>query len=149
MPLPAGKQFRSFSLYLDYGNVALLPDEHDLVLNVQTGQFALINWNVRYVVADGRFDPAGELPLAFILLDAWPSYVENIKLLQVVTGYAKGEVADLIELGGDQALDPLRCLVDACRKLLRPIGIEIQNINGLGFKLSHFDIEHEDQRGTA
>jgi len=135
-PLPAGKQFREFPLHLNYGKVALLPDEHDLVVNVQSGHFTLINWSVRYVVTDGQFNPTGELPFMFSLLSAWPSFVRNEVLLQDVTDKARGECEDLIELGGEHALEPLRRLAESCRGQLHNFNIDIEDINGQGYKLS-------------
>lgn len=136
IPLPAGKQFQEFPLYLGYGEVALLPDEHDLVLNTRSGQYVLINWSVRYVVIDGKFSPVGELPLMLALLSAWPSFVPNEVLLQEVTGRARGECEDLIELGGEHALAPLRHIAESCRSQLHSFNIDIEDMNGQGYKLS-------------
>jgi hypothetical protein len=139
-PLPAGKQFREFPLYLNYGKVALLPDEHDLIVNVQSGHFILINWNVRYVIGDGQFNPTGELPFVFSLLSAWPSFVPNAVLLQEVTGKARGECVDLIELGGEQALEPLRRFAESCRVQLHSFNIDVEDIGGDGYKLSPWKV---------
>jgi hypothetical protein len=136
-PLPAGKWFRSFSLDLQHAGIALLPPEHELIVNVETGHYLVLNWDVRYPCTDGMFSKA-ELPLVLALLGSWPSYIQNEKLLQLVTRQPVEEIADLIELAPDETLEPLHSLVDRCRLHFHKFGIEIQDTSGQGYKLSRY-----------
>jgi hypothetical protein len=136
-PLPAGKQYGSFSLNLEECGIALLPDEHELVINLSTGHFMLINWDVRHIVADGLFSEA-ELPMMLTLLHSWPSYIQNEKLLQAITGRSAEEITALLDSNHHAALEPLHRLVEGCRAPFRTIGIEIQNVSGQGYKLSRY-----------
>ncbi len=137
IPLPAGKQFRGFSLDIEATDIALLADEHEIVVNVETGRFLLVNWDVRHVVADGVLSEA-ELPMMIALLNAWPSYIQNEKLLQAITGRSAEEIIILLDNNHNAALEPLHRLIEGCRAPFRAIGIEIQNVSGLGYKLSRY-----------
>ncbi len=143
-PLPAGKQYRGFSLNLEECGIALLPDEHEIVVNVETGYFLLVNWDVRHIVADGVFSEV-ELPMMLTLLHSWPSYIQNEKLLQAITGRSAQEIAALLDSDHHAALEPLHHLIDGCRVPFRAVGIEIQNINGQGYKLSRYALRKELQ----
>lgn len=127
----AAERFRGFSLNLKTCDIALLPDAHELVVNVQSGYFTVIGWNVRHVINDGTFTQE-ELPLVLTLLHAWPSFVENGKLLQVVTKRS----AEKMNANHEQTMNLFHRLVEECRHSLRPFGIEIENIGGQGYKLS-------------
>jgi hypothetical protein len=147
IPPPAGEQFREFPLYLHYGRVALLPDEHDLVVNVQSGHFVLINWHVRYVVTDGQFTPSsGELSLMLTLLNDWPSFVPNRKLLQAMMEPSTEENTAIFNASDKQhKLDALHRLVNSCNEQLRACGLEIQSVNNHGYKLSRYTIQKGEQ----
>ncbi len=135
--LPAGKQYQGFSLSLEESGISLLPDEHELIVNGVTGHFMVVNWDVRHVVADGLFSEA-ELPMMIALLNAWPSYIQNEKLLQAITGQSAQEITALLDSNHYAALEPLHRLVEGCRAPFRTFGIEIQNVGGQGYKLSRY-----------
>jgi hypothetical protein len=144
----AGKQFRGFSLEvgtLTSSHLAPLPDEHELVINMQTGHYVVINWDVRYACVDGVFSKE-ELALAWTLLTAWPSYVTNEKLLYALMNRSASEIEDLLELGREETLQPLRALVTSCCEHFHAFGIEIQEIDGNGYKLSHYTPTREERQ---
>jgi len=146
-PLSAGKQFRGFSLEvgaLTSSHLALLPDEHELIINTQTGHYIVVNWDVRYLCVDGVFSK-GEQILAWVLLTAWPSYVPNEKLLYALMDRSHSEIEDLLELNREETLQPLRELVTTCRAHFHAFGIEIQEINGNGYKLGHYAPPREER----
>lgn len=137
LPLPAGKQFQCFALDIASASIGLLPDEHELIVNAQSGHYMLINWDVRYVAADGQFSQA-ELPFILVLLGAWPSYVPNRKLLQSVTNRSASEIAEILDIAYVQAVEPLRQMAESCRRQLRQIGIDIESVQDLGYKLGRW-----------
>jgi len=136
-PLAEGKHYQSFSLYVETPGISLLPDEHELVVNVVSGHFMLINWNVRYVVIDGLFS-TDELAFMLLLLSDWPSYVPLEKLLQAVNCQSAEQIVQLLDRERDQAVALLHDLAEHCRRCLRPFGIDVQNVHGLGYKLSRY-----------
>jgi hypothetical protein len=141
-PLPSGKEYRGFELNLGHAGIALLPDEHEFVVNAKTGHFMLVNWDGRLFVADGVFSEA-ELPFMLALLDGWPSYVPNAKLLHAVLQLPGDQIAQRLDQEHEQTLAALHDLVEHCRPLLRSYGIEIQNVSGQGYKLSRYSKSRE------
>lgn len=70
--------YEYYPLDTDAGHV-LLAEDHEVVVNPQTGWFALVNWERRQFVTDCSFT-AQECVVLMALLDAWPSYVPMDKL---------------------------------------------------------------------
>jgi hypothetical protein len=148
-PLPRGKQFRHFSFAIP-GTKALLPEEHELVVNVQTGHFLVLNWeqDSRYLVCDGLFI-GSELSLMLALLNAWPSMVENHKLLWVVAHRPAEQIVLLLqeEETSAEALRLLHQLVEDCCCKTRVFGVDILAVEGSGYKLGRYVNEVREEQG--
>jgi hypothetical protein len=134
-PLAEGKQYQRFSLKISQADLALLADEHEIILNLESGHYTILNWDVRYLVADGFFSQE-ELRFISLLLERWPSFVPNDLLLQVVIQQDQAQITQFLDTQHDQALGLLHTLAGSCRHQLRPYGIEIEDIDGYGYKLS-------------
>src|SRR6266702_5266281 len=109
---PAGKQFESFALHM--GTLTLLSDGHELVVNTLDGHIALVNWDMRHFCDDCTLGQE-ELALMLILLNDWPSYVPNERLLQIMLKASIERVADLLDNSPDQVIGPLQRMVASCR----------------------------------
>jgi hypothetical protein len=134
--LPEGKHYQGFSLGLNDVGLALLPEEHEIVINAESGHYTILNWDMRYLVADGFFSQE-ELRFMAVLLEQWPSYVPNDMLLQAVTQQDLAQVTQLLDTQHDQeALTLLHGLAESCRHQMHSHGIEIEDIGGNGYKLS-------------
>ena len=138
LPLPAGRQFIGYSLDMQQPQFALLPDEHELVINSQTGHFLIVNWDTRYIVADGIFRDL-ELQLMLVVLRAWPSYIPTNKMLYAVFDASIKDIDHLFEADQAAVRATVDRLVDACNIQLRIANIAIQNINNQGYKLSRLE----------
>ena len=135
VPLLSGKQYRRFSLEVADADIKILPDEHEIVLNIESGHYTILNWAIRYFIADGFFSH-DELRFMFVLLDRWPSYVPNDTLLQVVAQQEATYITQLLDTQGDQVLGALRILAESCRRKMHPYGIDIQKFGIVGYKIS-------------
>lgn len=135
-PEEADKSYQCFSLKIKHPNVdiALLPDGQELIINTCTGSFVVVNWEQRSLLVDGVLSEL-ELALLLALLHAWPSYIENQKLLQAIH-LSVEEAAQLLSVESETALEPLHHLVNDCRILVQQFGVEIHDISGQGYKLS-------------
>ena len=140
VPLPGGKQYKHFSLEVACAGIKILPDEHEIVLNTESGHYTILNWNMRYFVADGFFTQ-DELRFMLVLLDRWPSYVPNDTLLQVVAQQEAAYITQLLDTQGDQVLGALRILAESCRRKMHPYGIDIQKFGIVGYKISPLESE--------
>jgi hypothetical protein len=132
----ADKSYQVFSLKIKHPNVdiALLSDEQELIINTNSGTFVVVNWEQRSFLTDGVLSEP-ELALLLALLHAWPSYIENQKLLQAIMHLSVEEVAQLLSVESETALEPLHHLVNDCRVLVQQFGVEIHNVNSQGYKL--------------
>lgn len=133
--LLARQPYSCFSLNLQFAGVALLPPEHEFILNQETGHFIVVNWADRYIVTDGEFGHLEREP-ALSLLHHWPSYVSNEKLLIAIATRAPEEMVEAIDNDHEVALKLLLGVMDGCQECLRPIGIRVEEINQYGYKLS-------------
>lgn len=133
--LPEGQHYRRFSLSIPHAEVALLPSEHEFILDPETGHYIIINWASRYVVADGVFN-VQELLLALTLLDGWPSYVPYQKLVHAVSSQHRGESAEMAPIADSTSLKQLSHIVETCQSQFHHIGIHIEETHQLGYKLS-------------
>ena len=133
--LPSGKQYKRFSLEVADAGIKILPDEHEIVLNIESGHYTILDWNMRYFVTDGFFN-RDELRFMFVLLDRWPSYVPNDTILQVVTQQEVTYITQLLDTQSDQLLGALRVLAESCRRLMHPHGIDIQRFGSFGYKIA-------------
>ncbi|GHP00854.1 hypothetical protein KSF_109010 [Reticulibacter mediterranei] len=138
LPLPAGQQYRRFALTLQHTEIALLPPGHEFTLNLETGPFIVINWTNHHIATDDVFN-AQELPLILALLDHWPSYVQNERLLQAITDRPPEEIAYVLYATCDTELEGLHQRVETCQARFHQIGIHIENIHQQGHKPSQHE----------
>lgn len=137
IPLPEGTNYRGFSLDIENPDINLLADENEIVINTQTGHYTLINWDMRHVVTDGTFGPEHQA-LVISLLEAWPTYIPMEKLLMASQRIGLEEINQASEIERDRMLLNLRCHIEECGQQLHPMGIGIQSISNLGYKLSRY-----------
>jgi hypothetical protein len=137
IPFSAGKHFAGYALDIENPDINLLADEHEIVINTQTGHYTLINWDMRHVVTDGTFGPENQA-LMISLLEAWPTYVTIEKLLMASLRRGLEEINQASETERDRMILNLRCCIEECGQQLHPIGIGIQSISNLGYKLSRY-----------
>jgi hypothetical protein len=124
---------------------ALLPHEYEIVVNRQSGQAMLIDWEMREVRAETHFSPV-EIPLVHLMLDKWPSYVEYEKCLRVLfsSNHSRAEqFMECIDLARqmknnamlDVILQPLRTVLHLCNEHLQVFGVTIAAVYGNGYLL--------------
>lgn len=138
IPLSEPKHYQGFTLDIENPDINLLADEHELVVNLETGHYTLINWDIRYIAADGTFGPE-ELTLILSLLTAWPTYVPVEKLLMASQRIGLEEINQASESKRDRMHLKLRCCIAECQQKMHHLGIDIQTIGDtLGYKLSRY-----------
>jgi len=138
--LGAGKQYKGFPLEVPCAGIKILPDGHEIVLNTESGHYTILNWDMRYLVADGCFTQ-DELRFMAVLLNRWPSYVPNEKLLQSVTQQETEQINLLLDTQREETLVALHALAENCSQHLRSYGIDIQMVGTFGYKLSRVVVE--------
>jgi hypothetical protein len=153
--LPVRQLYASFSLNLQLVGVALLPPEHEFILNQETGHFIVVNWADRCIISDGEFGQLERAP-ALALLHHWPSYVPNEKLLTAIATQAPEEMAEAVDDDHAIALKLLQSVMNGCQECLQPIGIKVEEVSRRGYKLSLFQrgrsggrAGHTEQPGTT
>ena len=147
LPFSPGGQFVSFSLDASTGDhqLMLLPDEHELIINVQSGHFVVVNWDDRYIALDGQFHEH-ELPLMLAVLNAWPSYVPVKKVLYAIFDQSIEDIEELVAIDQVAVMTTVEHLVRTCNAQLAPLGITIQKIEDVGYKLSSLITNEQRQR---
>ncbi len=140
--LAAGKQYKSFSLHVHCAGIALLPDKHEIVLDTQTGYYAILNVDTRSLATDGTFS-LDELRFMLILLEKWPSYVPSEKILQYVLQQEPVQVTQC-----DQVPALLHDLAARCSHQMRQYGIDIQKVGTFGYKIGPFTSVVEGEKGV-
>lgn len=130
---------------LETSGKALLSHEHEIVVNRQSGQAMLIDWEMREVRAETCFSPI-ELPLVHLLLDKWPSYVEYERCIRVLFSSNHSRAEQFIECISlarqmknsamlDVILQPLRTVLHLCNEHLQVLGVTIAAVYENGYLL--------------
>ncbi len=126
--------------------IALGSMEEELVINATCGQMLLINWHQRCVIEICMFQQE-QFNIVEALVHAWPSYVENDKLLCILLQQPKARVVQLLD--SDRRAEVLRSLdllLESCREQLLVVGIEIRLVEGFGYKLGRFVAENQGEQ---
>ena len=121
-----------FSLEIGEAGLSLIPGDQELRVHLVSGHFCIVYTSTGQLASEGTFSQE-VLPIILVLLNNWPSYVQNHKLMNAL-GYASGSDADLDD--EQHLLVRMRQLIHASVPSLQSIGIDIQAIDDLGYKLS-------------
>ncbi len=140
LPLPPSSVLAGFSLDASTASYRhmLLPDEHEIVVNMQTGHYMVVNWDGRYVAVDGRFHEL-ELQLMLALLSAWPSYLPREKVLHALFDRTISDIEELVAIDQAAVSKTVEHVVQSCNAQLALLGLKIQKIEDVGYKLSRLE----------
>ena len=125
-------------------DIRLLADEHELVLNLATGQITLVDWEQRRFVTEATFTNE-ECRVLHTLLEAWPHYVPYARVLQAMhphelPHHAVQQVETARREGTmDALLHPVRTLLLNCQERMNRFGIEIVALYEHGYLLIALD----------
>ncbi|GCE32096.1 hypothetical protein KDA_75800 [Dictyobacter alpinus] len=138
IPLTPGDSYRRFSLMIEHANIALLPAEHEMRVHTTSGCFSIVHRNTGHSAGEGTFS-LDALPVILVLLEHWPSYVQNDKLTHAL-GNATESDADPHPVG--EQLDRVRHLIASNRPTLQQVGLDILPIDELGYKFGRYTEPH-------
>ena len=124
---------------LDVREIALLPDEHEIVVNPKNGLALLIDWDLREVRADCQFEPQA-CKVIMKLLNDWPRYVPYEKLLPLIESEPYAEIAERIEAARltdtlEPVIAPLVAILDQSKAALAHLGLAIYPMLEHGYLL--------------
>jgi hypothetical protein len=124
---------------LDVRELALLPDEHEVVLNPKNGLALLIDWDMREVRADTHFEPQA-CKVMMKLLSDWPSFVPYSKLLPLISPEPVPVIAERIEAARatdtlEQVIAPLLAILESCKPALARLGVAVFPMPEQGYLL--------------
>ncbi len=126
---------------------SLLAEDHEIVVNPQTGRFILVNWERRQFVTDCPFT-AQECAVLMILSDAWPSYVPTDQLLTGLLA-CPDPAHEQQESGHGVPLTRLRTILAACQERLHHLGLDVIPVGEQGTLLVRFrEPRREEQAGA-
>lgn len=135
---------------------ALLPPEHELVMNKVSGKVTLVDWERRRFVSDSSFTDE-ELPLILTLLNDWPSYVPYEKMLILTSDETPEQIAQRVEEAHTTntlatILTPVRSLLTACNEHMHLFSIDIaafyeQEEGALALSVDAGEEQHLQERG--
>ncbi len=133
-----GEQYEYYPLDTATG-YALLPDEHELVVNKRSGKVTLVNWERRRFLAESSFTDQ-ELPLVRTLLSDWPSYVPYEKILVLVSDELQQAILQRLEEARqmktlETVLEPVRSILKECQERVNLFGINIAAVYEHGYLL--------------
>ena len=121
-------------------DIRLLADDHELVLNLTTGQITLVDWERRRFVAEATFTNE-ECRVLHTLLEAWPHYVPYARVLQAMHPHdLPHHLVQQVETARregtmDALLHPVRTLLIACQERMNRFGIKIVALYEHGYLL--------------
>ncbi|SRR5581483_1041689 len=150
---PDDKRYEYYPLENDYEH--LLPDEHELVLNTDSGYLVLIDWDQRRLRAEYQITDL-EFLVIKQLLDDWPIVTPYEKLLPLIfserlTEQIRQCLQEAQQTGSTRmyalALDPLRTILKGCQKLLEAFHIKISAVYQRGYRLIEAKEQDERQEG--
>jgi hypothetical protein len=112
---------------LDVRELALLPDEHEVVLNPKNGLALLIDWDMREVRADTHFEPQA-CKVMMKLLSDWPSFVPYSKLFPLISPEPVPVIVERIETAREkdtleQVIAPLVAILEQAKPALSRLGL--------------------------
>jgi hypothetical protein len=112
---------------LDVRTFAILPDEHEIVVNPKNGLALLIDWDMREVRADCRFELEA-IRVIMKLLSDWPSFVPYSKLLPLISPEPVPVIVERIEAARkkdtlEQVIAPLVAILEKCKPALSRLGL--------------------------
>ncbi|HLI87673.1 MAG TPA: hypothetical protein VKV37_03215 [Ktedonobacteraceae bacterium] len=124
---------------LDVREIALIPDEHEIVVNPKNGLALLVDWDLREVRADSQFEPEA-CKVIMKLLNDWPAFVPYEKLLPLISHEAPAQIAERIEAARfadtlEQVIAPLVTILDQCKPTLARLGLAIYPMLEHGYLL--------------
>jgi hypothetical protein len=107
--------------------IALLPDEHEVVLNPRNGLALLIDWEMREVRADTRFEQEA-IRVMMKLLNDWPAFVPYSKLFPLISPEPVPVIIERIETAREkdtreQVIAPLVAILEQCKPALARLGL--------------------------
>jgi len=151
------EQYEYYPLDTNAG-YALLAEDHEIVVNPQTGQVTLVNWERRHFVTDCLFT-VQECTVLMALLDAWSSYMPTDQLLRELRKQAGPTHEQQEPSGQDMPLTRLRTVFARCQERLhhlglRPIALDGDSGNAAGVvdqlnfswaRLSNFTVKHTER----
>jgi hypothetical protein len=147
--IPEGLKFRRFGLRIGTkeGTMTLLLEEHEIVVDTANAYITLVDWQARSF-CDAWALGQEEVTLLLVLLNDWPSFVPNERLLQVMLNATVEQIAALLEHDPSQ-VEQLQRLMDTCRSKMHRFGIEIEDVHGDGYKLSRLLVRAGELGGQA
>ncbi len=118
---------------------ALLPHDHELVVNKVSGKVTQVDWERRRFVADSSFTDE-ELPLIMTLLNDWPSHVPYEKMLVVVSDETPEQIAQRVGEARTTntlaaVLTPVRTILTTCNERMHLFSIDIAAVYETGYLL--------------
>jgi hypothetical protein len=124
---------------LDVREIALIPDEHEIVINPNNGLALLVDWDLREVRADSRFEPEA-CKVIMKLLNDWPAFVPYEKLLPLISNEEPAQIAERIEAARfadtvEQVIAPLAAILDKSKPALAHLGLAIYPMLEHGYLL--------------
>jgi hypothetical protein len=143
---------------LDVREIALLPDEHEIVINPKNGLALLIDWDMREVRADTHFEPQA-CKVIMKLLNDWPAFVPYSKLLPLISPAPVPVIIERIEAAREkdtieQVIAPLVAILEQCKPALARLGLVAYPMPEQGYLLiSKSDPSQQngqdEEQGTA
>jgi hypothetical protein len=136
---------------LDVREIALLPDEHEVVLNPRNGLALLIDWEMREVRADSHFEPQA-IPVIMKLLNDWPAFVPYSKLFPLISPEPVPVIVERIETAREkdtleQVIAPLVAILEQAKPALARLGLVAYPMPEQGYLLiSKSDPSQQDDR---
>jgi hypothetical protein len=112
---------------LDVREIALIPDEHEIAINPRNGLALLVDWDLREVRADCRFEQEA-CKVIMKLLNDWPAFVPYEKLLPLISDEAPAQIAERIEAARfadtvEQVIAPLVAILEQSKPALARLGL--------------------------
>ena len=130
--------YETFSL--SQAGLTLLADGQSIVINDETGQAILVDWQERRFLAEAYFNES-ELPVIADLLYDWPSYAPYQKLLTAISEWTPEQATQAIDTARTDETLPavlagVQSVLDACRDRLQRFGLEAVPVQQRGYLLT-------------
>ncbi|HLI87725.1 MAG TPA: hypothetical protein VKV37_03475 [Ktedonobacteraceae bacterium] len=112
---------------LDVSTIALLPDEHEVVINPKNGLALLVDWGMREIRADSQFEREA-CRIVMQLLHDWPSFVRYEKLVALISDEPPAGIVERIEAARftdtlEPVIAPLVAILDKSKPALARLGL--------------------------
>ncbi len=141
------EQYEYYPLDTNAG-YALLAEDHEIVVNPQTGQVTLVNWERRHFVTDCLFT-VQECAVLMALLDAWSSYMPTDQLLRELRKQAGPTHEQQEPSGQDVPLTRLRTVFARCQERLHHLGLDIIPVGEQSLLLVRFQEPNREEQADA